>query len=135
MNLYNGAAAAYPLTVNIDTPPATISGIEDSSGNAIGASLPALQGGFLTASLSGFAPDGASVAASQVQVGVAGVMHPVLSVTQTAPGVYQVGFLLSQSEATGNSQPVVVYFNGRSSYPVTIPILASPNPGLAGSGS
>ena len=33
MNLNNGALDAYPLTVNIDTPPATITSIQNSAGN------------------------------------------------------------------------------------------------------
>ena len=37
----------------------------------------------------------------------------VLSVAQSAPGIYQVGFLLSASELTEMRTSPVVYFNGR----------------------
>jgi uncharacterized protein (TIGR03437 family) len=115
----------YPVTVNIDTPPATITGILDNAGNSIGSSFSAVQGDLLAVSLTGFAPDGTAIASSAVQVGVNGVLHSVLTVTQPGPGVFQVSFLLSPNEPTGNAQPLIVYLNGRSSYPVAIPITAS----------
>ncbi len=62
MTLYNGAQNAYPLDINIDTQPASITGIQNSSGNAISASLPANEGDLLVVSLTGFAPDGTSIA-------------------------------------------------------------------------
>jgi len=131
LNLNNGALNAYPVDVNIDTPPATVTGIEDSAGDLIGASFPAVPGDVLTVSLSGFASSGATIAASQVLVAVAGLVHPVLTVTQPAtqtagsPAIFQVSFLLNQNEPTGSAQSLIVYLNGRSSYPVTIPITAS----------
>ncbi len=125
MTLYNGAQNAYPLDVNIDTQPAAITGIQNSSGAVIGASLPAGQGDLLVVSLTGFAPDGTSIPPGQVQVGVGGLLHPVLTVTQSAPGVFQVSVLLNQNEPAGNAQSLIVYLNGRSSYPVTIPVIAS----------
>lgn len=126
MSLDNGAQNAYPVDVNIDPQPASITGIQDGSGNAIGAAFPADQGDLLVVSLTGFAPDGTSIAPGQVQVGVAGVLHPVLTVAQPGTGVYQVSFLLNQNELTGNAQQLIVYLNGHSSYPVTIPVIASP---------
>jgi len=125
MSLFNGAVNAYPLAVNIDTQPAAITGAQNSSGAAIGSSLPAAQGDLLILSLTGFAPDGTSIAPGQVQVGVAGLLHSVLTVTQSAPGVFQVSFLLNQNEPAGNAQSLVVYLNGRSSYPVPIPVITS----------
>jgi uncharacterized protein (TIGR03437 family) len=122
MSVYNGAMNAYPLAINIDTPPAAITAIQNVSGNTIGSSLPALPGDLLTISLTGFAPDGTTIAPGQVQVGVNGLLHPALSVTQSGPGVFQVGFLLNADEPAGNSQQLVVYLNGRSSYPATLPI-------------
>jgi uncharacterized protein (TIGR03437 family) len=125
MALNNGAVNAYPLTVNIDTQPAAITGVQDTSESSITASYPALQGDLLTVSLSGFAPDGTSIANSQVQVGVAGSMHQILTVANSAPGIFQVNFLLNQNEPTGSAQSLIVYLNGRSSYPITIPVAAS----------
>ncbi len=122
MTLFNGLMNAYPLAVNIDTPPSTITGVQNSSGIVIGAAFPASQGDLLTVSLTGFAPDGTAIAASRVQAGVAGLIHQVNTVAQSAPGVYQVTFLLSPSEPVGMSQSLIVYLDGRSSYPVTIPV-------------
>ena len=135
LNLFNGALNAYPLAVNIDTPPATITGIQNTVGNSIGASFPAVQGDLLTVSLSGFAPNGTVVTPGQVQVAVNGLSHPVLSVVQSAPGVFQVSFLLNQNEPTGNTQSLIVYLNGRSSYPVTIPVAAGNSSTSVASGS
>jgi len=123
----NGAQNGYPVIVNIDTQPAAITSVQDGSGNVIGAAFPAAPVSQLTVSLTGFAPDGAAVANGQVQVGVNGVMHAVTSVSQAGSGVYQVTFLLNQNDAPGPSQQVVVYLNGRSSYPATIPIAAGTN--------
>ena len=125
MSLYNGAQNSYPLIVNIDTQPASITGIQNSSGEAIGASLSADPGDLLVVSLTGFAQDGTAILPAQVQVGVGGLLHPVLTVAQSAPGVYEVSFLLNQNESAGNAQPLIVYLNGRSSYPVTVPVVAA----------
>jgi len=72
--------------------------------------------------LTGFAPDGITIATSRVQVGVGGLMHSVLTVSQPSSGIYQVSFLLNPNEPTGPAQPLIVYLDGNSSYPVTIPI-------------
>jgi uncharacterized protein (TIGR03437 family) len=122
LNVFNGAQNSYPVIVSIDTQPATITSVQDGSGNLIGTAFPAVGGAQLTVSLTGFALDGTAIANGQVQVGVNGVMHSVTSVSQPGAGVYQVTFLLNQNDAPGASQQVVVYLNGRSSYPVTIPI-------------
>lgn len=129
LQLYNGAASAYPVAVTIDSPPAAVTGIVDYAGNAIGASNPAAQGSLLTVSLSGFAPDGSAIDASRVQAGVGGVSRSVLSVSQSAPGGYQVSFLLGPAESTGPAQQLVVYLDGRSSYPAAIPVIASSTTG------
>jgi uncharacterized protein (TIGR03437 family) len=135
LNLFNGALNAYPVTVNIDTPPATITGILNTAGNSINASFAAVQGDLLTVSLSGFAPNGTPVTPGQVQVSVNGLAHTVLSVTQSTSGIFQVSFLLNQNEPTGNAQPLIVYLNGRSSYPVTIAIAAGSSSTSVASGS
>ncbi len=119
---FNGVQNSYPVLVNIDTQPATITSIQDGSGNLIGTAFPAAPNSQLTVSLTGFAPDGMSIPNGQVQVGVNGVMHAVTSVSQPGAGVYQVTFLLNPNDAPGLSQQVIVYLNGRSSYPATIPI-------------
>jgi len=63
-------------------------------------------------------------------------LHQVLTVTQSAPGVFEVNFLLGQNEAEGNAQSLIVYLNGRSSYPATIPVIAtSANNSVSLSGS
>ena len=122
MQLNNGVMNAYPLTVAISPQPANITSVVDASGNAISQAFPAAQGDLLTVSLTGFAPDGITIATSRVQVGVGGLMHSVLTVSQPSSGIYQVSFLLNPNEPTGPAQPLIVYLDGNSSYPVTIPI-------------
>jgi uncharacterized protein (TIGR03437 family) len=121
LTLNNGAAAAYPVLVNIDTPPAAISAVQTPSGAYITSTSPAHQGDLLIVSLTGFAAAGTNIANNQVTVGVNGVSHPALQVTQ-AGAVYQVSFLLTQNETVGQSQQLVVYLNGRSSLPASIPV-------------
>ncbi|HVY94876.1 MAG TPA: hypothetical protein VHA14_19070, partial [Bryobacteraceae bacterium] len=121
----NTVASSFPLTVNIDTQPASIISIVNSTGAAISASAPAAPSGLLTVSLTGFAPDGTTIAPDRVQVGVSGVMHSALTVQQNAAGIYEVSFLLNADEPGGDAQTVIVYLDGRSSYPATIPVAGS----------
>jgi uncharacterized protein (TIGR03437 family) len=125
LQLNNGVAAAYPVLVNIDTPPAGINAIQNGSGGYIDSTHPAHQGDLLIVSLSNFA-SGATIDPSRVQVGVAGVMHSVLTVTTPVAGLYQVAFLLNTSDKIGQTEQLVVYLDGRSSNPATIP-LANPD--------
>jgi uncharacterized protein (TIGR03437 family) len=120
--LNNGAAASYPVLVNIDTPPAGINAIQTIAGNYIDSTHPAHEGDLLIVSLSNFAPSGTNIDPSRVQVGVAGVMHNATAVTNPTPGLYQVSFLLNANEPVGQSQQLVVYLDGRSSMPATIPV-------------
>jgi uncharacterized protein (TIGR03437 family) len=122
MKVNNGLQDSFPLVVNIDTQPATIKGIQNGGGNVIGPSNPAVQGDLLVISLSGFAPDGSVISSNRVQILVGGIMHSSLPVTQPSPGIFQVSVSLSQNEPTGKNQPVIVYLDGRSSYPASIPI-------------
>jgi uncharacterized protein (TIGR03437 family) len=128
--LNNGVASAYPVLVTIDTLPAQINAIQNAAGNYITSTSPAHQGDLLIVSLSNFAPTGSNIAAGSVQVGVAGVLHNATQVTSPVAGLYQVTFILSANEQVGQSQQLVVYLNGRSSYPATIPV-AQPNGSFA----
>jgi uncharacterized protein (TIGR03437 family) len=120
----NSVASSYPLTVQIDTQPAAIASIVNNGGVAVDAYNPGTPGGLLTLTLTGFAAEGTAITPDQVQVSVNGLRHPALAVAETAPGVYQVGFLLNTDEPGGDAQSVIVYFNGRSSYPATIPVVS-----------
>jgi uncharacterized protein (TIGR03437 family) len=124
MNLNNGVANAYPVVVNIDTQPAAIAGVQDSSGAYIDAANPATQGDLLIVTLSNFAPAESTIAPSRVQISVGGTLHNPLPnpITQAAPGYYQVSFLLNANEAVGQAQQLIVYLDGRSSYPAAIPV-------------
>ena len=123
LSLRNGVASAYPILVNIDTLPASINAIQTDSGAYITSTSPAHQGDFLVVSLSNFAPTGSTIAPNRVQVGLGGVMHTVVApVVSPVAGLYQVSFSLNANEQVGLAQPLIVYLDGRSSYPATIPV-------------
>jgi uncharacterized protein (TIGR03437 family) len=122
LKVVSSAASSFPLTVNIDTQPAAIASIVDTAGIAIGAATPAIPSGLLTIILTGFAPDGTAISPDRVKVSVNGLEHPAFTVQQSAPGVYQVAFLLNTDEPGGDGQSVIVYLDGRSSYPATISV-------------
>ena len=122
LTLNSGTTNAYPVLVNIDTLPAGINAIQNASGGYIGSASPAHQGDLLIVSLSNFAPSGLNVSTGNVQVGVGGVLHNVIQVSSPVAGLYQVSFLLNANEQVGQSQRLIVYLNGRSSYPASIPV-------------
>jgi uncharacterized protein (TIGR03437 family) len=120
--LNNGAVAAFPITVNIDTLPAGIDAIQDSTNGAyIYAGNPAVQGEMLVVLLSNFAPAGTNIALNRVSVSVGGVSHPVTKIT-SVESYYQIYFALNPNDPVGQSEQLVVYLDGRSSYPATIPV-------------
>jgi hypothetical protein len=49
-------------------------------------------------------------------------MHNAVQVLSPAAGLYQVSFSLNANEQLGASQQLVVYLDGRSSYPANIAI-------------
>ena len=121
----NGLLSGLPITVNIDTPPADIAAVQNSSGAYIYGASPAHPGDTLIVTLTGFGQPGVTVAPSAVQVGVGGVNHQASHITQF--GEYtQVTFQLNPDDPVGQSEQLVVYLNGRSSYPARIPVV---NPG------
>jgi uncharacterized protein (TIGR03437 family) len=122
LTLNNGTVSSYPVTVNIDTVPAAIAAIQNANGAYITPTSPAHPGDFLTVSLTGFAPSGSVIAPSRVQIAVAGVIHNAVQVISPVAGLYQVSFALNANEQLGASQQLVVYLDGRSSYPANIPI-------------
>jgi len=122
--LDNGAVAAFPFTVNVDTLPAGIAAIQDgTTGAYIYAASPAKQNETLVVTLSNFAPAGTNIALSRVSVSVGGVSHPATKIVPV-DSIYQIYFALNPDDPVGQSEQVVVYLDGRSSYPATIPVVA-----------
>ncbi len=114
----NGAAVSFPVTVAIDSLPAGIVSVFNNSGVAVDAGHPAHPGDLLTATVSGLA-----AAPGSVQVLTGGVLQSPLQVTPgTNPGTWQVTFLIAANAAIGQSQPLILYLDGRSSAPIAIPI-------------
>ena len=125
LTLNNGAAAAFPITVNVDPLPAGINAIQNSSGAYIGATQPAHPGDLLTVTLSNLAPPGSTIALNRVQVNVGGISHPALQITQSGT-VWQVSFLMNPSDPVGQSEQLILYLDGHSSYPASISVANTP---------
>jgi uncharacterized protein (TIGR03437 family) len=128
LTLFNGIRNAFPVLVNIDIQPAVIDGIQNSTGAYIGPANPAHPGDLLTVTLTNFAPPEANINPSRVQVSLGGVIHEATQVTQTlfeSVSYSQVTFQLSTSDLTGPAETLIVYLDGQSSYPVSIPVIAA----------
>jgi uncharacterized protein (TIGR03437 family) len=122
LTLNNGAAAAFPLGVSVANVPAGINAIQNSSGAYIDATSAAHQGDTLIVTLSNFAPPGAVINANRVSVSVGGVSHPAISPIVQAGAYYQVYFSLNSNDPVGPAEQLIVYLDGNSSYPATIPV-------------
>jgi uncharacterized protein (TIGR03437 family) len=121
LTLNTGAANAYPIEVNVDSFPASINAIQYASGNYVDTFHPIHVGDAIIITLSNFAPAGSTIDPSRVQVSVGGVLHAPYQVSAVG-SVYQVSFLMNATDPTGSSEPVIVYLDGRSSYPATVPV-------------
>ena len=129
MTLINGVRIAYPITVNIDPPPAAITAIQDSTGAYISGANPARDGEVLIITLTNFAQAGVNINPNRVQASVGGVNHNASQVTETMAGSVnysQVTFQLNANDPPGPSEPLIVYLDGFSSYPAWIS-LANPD--------
>ncbi len=123
--IYHGVLNAFPVEVNIDTPPATISAVQNANGAAVDALHAALQGAPLTISLAGFAPPTASIGTGNVQVSLGGVIFTPSQVVASG-SQWQVTFVPDGTAPVGQAEQLIVYLNGRSSLPVSLP-MALPN--------
>ena len=121
LTLNNGVTNAYPVAVNVDTPPATIVGVQNGAGTALDSSHTVRPGDIVTVILSGFAPPAPAIAPSRVQVSVGGALYtPTLM--NPVGGQWQVTFVLDGNAPAGPADQLIVYLDGRSSLPVSIPV-------------
>ena len=118
----NGALSAAPVVLNVDTPPSQITQIFTGSGTAVDQTRPARIGDVLTVILSNFAPASSPLALSQVQVSLGGVSHTPISLTPLTGSSWQITIVLNGPEQSGQAQQLITYLDGRSSYPVAIPV-------------
>jgi hypothetical protein len=126
LTLYNGIESAFPILINIDIQPAVIDGVQNSSGAYITSANPAHPGDLLIVTLSNFAQEGANISPNRVQVSVGGVTSDAIQVTQTPFGSVnysQISFQLNTSDPIGPADALIVYLDGRSSYPASIPLV------------
>lgn len=122
LSLNNGTASAYPIDVTIANLPAAINAIQNAAGAYIDSSTPAQVSDSLIVTLSNFAPQGTTIDPSEVTVSVGGISHPAYQVSASG-SVYQVWFTMNSTDPIGPSDQVIVYLNGSSSYPATIPVV------------
>lgn len=122
----NGGVADFPVTVNIDPLPAAINALQNSSGAYVGGASAAHPGDLLIVTLSNFAPPGTVLDPSRVQVNVGGIPQTVLSPINSVGVYYQVSFEMNTTDPVGTAEQLVVYLDGRSSYPANIAV-AHPN--------
>jgi len=123
LTVNNGATSAFPIYVQIDSPPAVIIGAGNNAAspisNAAGASVQVVNPGDVVSLQISNVDPGIVNSPSQVQVTLSGVPMSVLSVTAVSAGVFQVQFAVTQSFA-GWQVPLVVSVNGSMSLATTV---------------
>lgn len=127
LTLNNGAVVAFPIEINVDTTPSGIVAVQNSTGGYVDSNSAAHQGDTLIITLGNFGSGGA-ISPNRVQVSVGGVSHNATQISAVQVGsafFYQVTFELNANDPTGPSQPLIVYLDGRSSYPASIPVVAA----------
>ncbi len=131
LSLNNGAINAPSVLVTIDPQPSLILGIATAGGTALDLSHPAKAGDTITVSVANLPNGVATIAPSRMQVAVGAVLHPAIQVAGQN-GVYQVTFQLTAQDATGTSQQLVVYLDGKSSLPSSILVSSLPGNSVFG---
>ncbi len=121
LTLNNGAANAWPVAVNVDNPPATIVSVQNAAGVPLDTTHAVRPGDLVTVTLSGFAPAAPAIAPGSVQVSVGGALYTPFQLTPVS-AVWQVTFVLDASVPPGTADQLVVYLNGMSSLPSTMPV-------------
>jgi uncharacterized protein (TIGR03437 family) len=121
LTVNTGALTSFPVTVNIDSLPAAINAIQGFNGNYIDSTHAIHQSDGIIVTLSNFGSPGAVIDPSRVQVWVGGVSHPAILVTPIS-GVVQVSFQMNPDDPVGLLNELIVYLDGRSSYPAYVPV-------------
>jgi hypothetical protein len=110
------------VVFNVDTPPAQITQVANASGVGVDQTHAARVGDVLNISLSGLYPATGNLSPAQIQVSLGGVTHAPIALTPLTGSAWQVTIVLNGPEQSGQAQQLVVYLDGRSSYPVTVPV-------------
>jgi uncharacterized protein (TIGR03437 family) len=120
LNLNNGSANAFPVVLQIGSPPPTISGVTNVSGVPLGASSSIDMGDILNVLVTGLDPT-VPANPSRLQVTVSGISMPVLGIAPASNGQFQIQIILTQSFA-GAQVPLAVAVDGSSSAPFAITV-------------
>jgi uncharacterized protein (TIGR03437 family) len=120
LKLNNGLAGAYPVIVQIGSPPPTITAVTSLPGVPLDASHSAGASDILNVLVTGLDPTVLGNT-SRVQVTVSGISMPILQVTPAQNGQFQIQIILTQSFA-GAQVPLAVSVDGSSSAPFAITV-------------
>ena len=118
LKLNNGTQDAFPVIVQIDNAPPTILSLNGQAVNAPATSMGI--GDMISVIVTGLDPTVLNNL-SRVQIGINGILAPVLNITALPNNQHQIQFLESQSFG-GASVPLVVWVDGSSSAPINITI-------------
>jgi uncharacterized protein (TIGR03437 family) len=119
LQLNNGAMSAYPIRVQLDTPPAIISALTNQAGQSLlGGSVG--QGDTLNIVVTGIDP-GVLNATHRLQVTIGGLPMPIQQVSPAPNGGVTIQALVALS-FNGAQVPLIVSVDGYGSLPVTITV-------------
>jgi uncharacterized protein (TIGR03437 family) len=120
LNLNNGSANAFPVSLQIGDPPPAITGVTNVSGVPVGAGNSASASEILNVLVAGLDP-AVPADPSRLQVTVSGISMPVLEIAPASNGQFQIQIILTQSFA-GAQVPLAVAVDGSSSAPFAITV-------------
>jgi uncharacterized protein (TIGR03437 family) len=120
LTLNNGSVGAFPVILQIGNPPPAITGVTNVSGVPLDASHAAAMSDLLNVLVAGLDP-AVPGDPGRMQVTVSGISMPVLGVTPSSNGMFQIQIILTQSFA-GAQVPLEVSVDGSSSVPFAIAV-------------
>ena len=120
LNLNNGSASAFPVILQIASPPPTITGVTNGSGVPFDTSHSAGMNDIVNVQVAGLDP-AVPGNPSRMQVTVSGISMPVLEIAPAPNGQFQIQIILTQSFA-GAQVPLAVSVDGSSSAPFAITV-------------
>jgi len=123
MSLNNGTLDGFPLEVSIDRQPASIGAIQQNDGSYLDATHPARPGDVLIVSLNNFAPSKNQIDLERLKILVGGTAQKVVQANSPVEGVWQLTFVLNTDQSIADAQTLIVYLDGRSSYPANLSVI------------
>ena len=122
LSVNNGVATSPSVGVVIDPQPPLILSVAGPGGSVLDGNHPVRLGDILTISLGNLQGASGTLQPARFQVTLGGVQQPVGQVVPTQNGsVFQISVVVTSPPAPSTvGQPLIVYFDGRSSFPATV---------------